>query len=130
MIADGDADFQGAKIGLLLPALEAADTLVDERQEIGDAIRDRSVRRDRAFLALSPHLRRVAAAKCALGFRDDIAQQVELVRTRRTPAEDHLHEFLKPHQPERQVERFGVDHHRMLRECGGELVVRVENENA
>ena len=113
------------------PALEAADAFVDQRQQVGNAVRDRRIGRQRGlFIGLAQKRGVGRAAEPALGFRDEVPQRIDFLGNRRTAAEQNFGELLQPEEPERQIEIVGIDHDRIIREGGGKLVVRVENENA
>ena len=82
----------------------------------------------------SPARRRLArAAGIAVGLlgqRDQLAQQVDFLGNRLAAAEQDFGEFLEAEQPERQVERGGVDADREFGQRRREFVVRVEDQHA
>lgn len=75
---------------LVVAPLEPPDALIDHRQEIGDAIGDRGVCRDRASFRMPPHQAGFGALERPFRIRDDITQDVEFVRHRRASTEDDL----------------------------------------
>lgn len=124
------AHLQRPQEGLFRAAFRAADALVDQRQQIGHAVGNRRVGGDRTLFRRAAHQRVVAAAEGTLGLRQDIAQHVELFGHRRAAAKHDLGKFLKPHQPEGQVERIGIDGDGVLGKGGGEFVMRIEDQDA
>ncbi|MNY23616.1 hypothetical protein D3C86_1572890 [compost metagenome] len=126
-----DPDLERAQMRLFVSPLEPADPLVDHRQQVGDAVGHRRVGGDRAFFRLAPYEAGFATAlEGFLGVGNDVAQDVELFGHGGAAAEDDLGKLLQPEEPEGKIQRVGVDDHRKLREGGGELVVRVEDQDA
>ncbi len=130
-IADGrqKAHLEGPQRRLFPAPVEPAHPLVDQSQQIGHAVGHRRVAGERALVDGAPCRARLAAAKGALGFRDEITQDIQLFRHRRAAAKHHFGKLFKPHQPERQVQRIGVDDHGLVGEGGGKFVVRIKDQH-
>ena len=115
---------------LLAAAFELADAFVDQGQQVSDPVGHRRIGCQRGLFRSPADQRRVGAAlEHPLGFRDQIAEYIDLFCNGGTAAEQDFGEFLEPEQPERQVQRVCVDSHRLGWKGGGEFIVRIENEH-
>ena len=66
----------------------------------------------------------------ALGERDDLGEDVDLLVHAGAAAEEHVDDFLEIEQPERQLQIARVEHQRAVAEAAAIFVVHVEQEDA
>ena len=116
--------------------LELAHALVDEADEIGEPVGHRRIDGVAGRLGIAP-LDREAVARpplvlrvVALGDRNELAEDDDLLLDAGTAAEEDVDRFLEIEQPERQLEIARIEHLRAVAEAAPVLVVPVEQEDA
>ena len=111
-------------------AFEFSDPLINQSEQVCDAIGHRRVCGQRGFFRPAADKPGVGAAlEHPLGFGNQVPERINFLGNRRPAAEQHFCKFLKPEQPERQIQRVGVDDHRFGRKRCGKLVVRIKDQN-
>ena len=112
-----DARPQRPQDRLVVLAFQQADALVDQLDQIGHAVGHRRVGGQRVDAAAQEG---AAGAGCGRGVLASGMRSRSMSISSGTgsrPRNRHLGELLQPHQPERQVERVGIDHDACIREA-------------
>ena len=105
------------------------------RDEIRQPIGHRRVDRVSGGLGIGPLQRRslgraLVLGVDALGERDHLGEDLDLLLDPRTIAEDHVDDLVEVEQPERQLDVARIEHQGAVAEAAAVLVVAVEQEEA
>ncbi len=113
---------------------QLAHALVDQRDQIDQAVRHRRVDGEADLLGIdalqAEPIGVLILGVDALGDRDHLGEDVELLGHAGAAAEQHVDDFLEVEQPERQLQVPRVEHQRAVAEAAAIFVVHVEQEDA